>query len=81
MITTDKNKYFELNIAAGLANLKHEDHQPDVTTYAFSSAGQLLSIVIISADQREKQRDTTIIPFHQYNVQTFLERQKGGTIN
>lgn len=81
MITTDNNKYFELNVAIELTNLKHEEPQTDVMTYAFSSDGQLLSIVVINTDQREKQRDTTIIPFHQYNVQTFLDRPKDRTIN
>ncbi len=63
MITTDNNKYFESN---------------DVTTYVFSSDDQLLSIVVISTDQREKQRDTTIIPLHLYNVKRSLNDQWEG---
>ena len=75
MITIDNNKCFKSNLVAELINLKQESPQPDVTTYAFSSDDQLLSIVVISTDQKEKQRDTTIIPLHFYNVKRSLNDQ------
>lgn len=58
MATTNNPKYFELNVTAELINHKHEEPQPEVVAYAFSSDGRLL----VTAPLKEKGSTTLRLP-------------------